>query len=66
MGLVAIALVNLIGVTIVLLFLPGPHPFGVIGILWAIAVAGLGLLARHWRKIAPSRPSPSRAPPARR
>jgi len=55
LGLAAIFLMNLLGVTIVLLFGPTPPRIWVIGIVWIIAVIGLVLLAKVWRNSKPAR-----------
>jgi hypothetical protein len=62
LALVAMFLVNVLGVTVVLLIQPIAHKYRIIGIIWAITIAGLGLAARIWRSTVPRAPAPPRAP----
>ncbi len=52
LALVAIVLVNLLAVTVVLLFGPPPHRYGLIGMVWLVGLIGLALFALLWRSLA--------------
>ncbi len=47
--LIAIVLLNLLAVTVFLLMDPTPDRYTGLGIVWALVLVGLALLARWWR-----------------